>query len=212
MSTQLESGVWTEDGSDLLSQPLINFFARRRIAISLIGFVSLLLVNLLVVQTIPRNPFQLTNLAEVLAIVLLIVGLAIRSWAAGTLNKSREVTVQGPYAMTRNPLYIGSFMMMTAFCIWLRDLPTFLFVAGPMFLLYCLQIHFEEKRLLFLFADDWSSYAARVPRFIPRQIPAQAFRGWTRMEWLRNREYRTVLASMAGVLGIYVWHILRTQL
>jgi hypothetical protein len=109
--------------------------------------------------------------------------------------------------MTRNPLYIGSFMMMIAFSIWLRDLPTFLFIIGPMTVLYRLQVSFEEKRLLFLFRDAWIDYTRRVPRFLPRRIPAEAFAGWTSFEWVRNREYRTVLACLAGMVAIYAWRL-----
>lgn len=209
VSANVETGVWTADGSDLLSQPLINFLARRRIAISLAGFIGLLLINLLIFRTIPLNPFDFSNAYSLLASVLLLGGLAIRSWSAGTLNKSREVTDDGPYALTRNPLYIGSFMMMIAFAIWLRDLPTFLFILGPMSLLYRTQVLFEEKRLSFLFGDAWTAYAKRVPRFIPRHFPpAEAFQGWTLFEWRRNREYRAILATAIGVLGIYAWHML----
>lgn len=208
MSTQVSTGTWTENGGALLSQPILNFFARRRIAISLIGFISLASYNLLIRKTIPVNPFAFDDYRAAIAMVLMVVGLAIRSWSAGTLNKSREVTQHGPYAMTRNPLYLGSFLMMFAYCILLRDLALAAFVAGPMVGLYWLQVRFEEKRLLHLFPKDWPGYTTNVPRFIPTQIPADAFRGWTRFEWLRNREYKTVLATSTGVLAVFAWHIL----
>lgn len=212
MSTQVQSGTWTEDGSNLLSQPLLNFFARRRIAISLIGFVTLLLINLFVRRAVPLNPFSLGDPRVPLALGLLLTGLLIRTWAAGSLNKSREVTQHGPYAITRNPLYIGSFLVMFAFCILLRDLPTFLFVAGPMTFLYWLQVRFEEKRLLFLFPQAWPEYARRVPRFIPCRLSREALEGWSRFEWKRNREYKACLASAFGVLGVYIWHLISQRI
>lgn len=213
VTTKIESGVWTEDGSDLLSHPVINFLARRRIAISLIGFVGLLMVNLVFQKTVPLNPIQFNSVASLTGLCLLIFGLLIRSWSAGTLNKSREVTDIGPYAVVRNPLYIGSFSMMIAFAIWLRDMPTFLFIIGPLLLLYRIQILFEEKRLAFMFRDQWTVYARRVPRFFPSHLPCRAAcSGWTMFEWFRNREYRTLLATLAGVLAVYAWHVLSPQL
>ena len=212
MSTQVQTGQWTEDGGRLLSQPLLNFAARRRIAISLCGFIGLTLYNLFVRQTIPLSPFSIGDLRTAVAIGLLGLGLGIRSWAAGTLNKSREVTQQGPYALSRNPLYVGSFLMMFGFCILMQDLVCFLFVAGPMAFLYWLQIQFEEKRLGFMFPDSWPDYFNRVPRVLSFRWNQEALKGWTRFEWLRNREYKTILASFGGLLAVYVWRIISLQL
>ncbi len=213
MTINIESGVWTEDGSDLLSHPVINFLARRRVAISLIGFAVLLTANIVFQEMLPLNPFELESAASLAGLCLLMFGLVLRSWAAGTLNKSREVTDIGPYSLVRNPLYIGSFSMMIAFAIWLRDLPTFIFIVGPLFGLYRIQILFEEKRLAFMFGDEWTAYARRVPRLFPSEWPGTAtYSGWTMFEWFRNREYRTLLATLTGVLAVYAWHVLGSQL
>lgn len=217
MSTQVQStgaqpGQWTEDGGKLLSQPFVNFIARRRIAISLIGFLSLMSYNLFIKGTIPLNPFDLTDLRTLIALAMLATGLGIRSWAAGTLNKSREVTQHGPYAIVRNPLYVGSFLMMFAFCVLLRDFASFLFVAGPICFVYWLQVQFEEKRLLFMFPNEWPDYACRVPRFIPNRMPRNAFQGWTKFEWLRNREYKAISASAFGLVAVFGWRLISSQI
>jgi len=44
---------------------------------------------------------------------VILVGLVVRGWAAGVLEKNRELAVSGPYAFTRNPLYLGSFVIGT---------------------------------------------------------------------------------------------------
>lgn len=212
MSTQIQSGTWTEDGADLLSNPVINFFARRRILISLVGFIGCVLFNLFALRTIPWNPLALTHWPVGLAWLFLLLGLAIRSWAAGSLNKSRHLTQTGPYALTRNPLYLGSFLIMAAYCLLLRDLPSLLFALGPLTALYRLQVHFEEKRLLFLFPQEWPGYAARVPRWLPQAFPPAACEGWSWFEWKRNREFRLLLGTLAGVVAVTVWHTLSLQL
>lgn len=205
MSSQVHGSSWTS-GNSLVSQPLVNFFARRRIAISLIGFTVLIVTNVFIRRTIPHNPLEFSNAWVLGALVMLNTGLAIRSWSAGTLNKSRELTTHGPYALTRNPLYIGSFLMMFAFCILCKDLPTLLFVAGPMAFLYRLQVMFEEQRLERLFPAQWPSYFQSTPRFIPWRWRRNAFQGWTRYEWMRNREYRALAATGMGIGLIYLWH------
>ncbi|MEM7475234.1 MAG: isoprenylcysteine carboxylmethyltransferase family protein [Planctomycetota bacterium] len=208
MESTAKTEIWTENGRELLSNPFLNFCARRRVAFSLIGFIGLTTLNVAVRQTTPVHPFDLSDRFACLALALILVGLAIRSWAAGTLNKSREVTQHGPYALTRNPLYLGSFSMMIGFCILMRDPFTLLFVIGPMAFLYWLQIIFEEKRLAFLFPRDWQEYCSQVPRLLPRRYSSRVFEGWTSFEWLRNREYKSLLASIFGVAAIYAWHLL----
>lgn len=211
LSSQVQSQVWGAGPGASVRQQLLNFFARRRIAISLIGFTGLSLGNVLIRKTVPHNPFAWGEPAVTMALALLATGLVIRSWAAGTLNKSRELTTHGPYALSRNPLYIGSFLMMFAFCMMCRDWPTLAFVAGPMMFLYWLQVRFEEQRLERLFPEEWHRYKVSTPRFIPHRVTRTAFSGWTTAEWCRNREYRTLAASAIGVMAVYLWHIIRLR-
>lgn len=206
MSTQTPSSTWSADEQISFGQSVINFLARRRIAISLIGFGTLVFFNVAIRRTIPLNPLEVLNPWVASALLMFAIGLAIRSWSAGTLNKSRQLTTHGPYALTRNPLYVGSFLMMFAFCIFCRDLPTALFVAGPMVFLYRMQVLFEEQRLGRLFPSEWPAYKASVPRFMPRIFRSNAIGGWTLDEWKRNREYRTLAASLGALAIICVWH------
>ncbi len=169
-----------------------------------------MLLNVFVMQTIPRNPLAFTSLGSLLGSGLLLAGLAVRSWSAGTLNKSRELTVVGPYSLVRNPLYVGSFLMMMGFCILCRDWPTMLFVAGPMSYLYWKQVRFEENKLSRLFPMQWSDYIKTTPRFIPLRLNRAVLGGWSMFEWQRNREYQAIVASLCGVAAVWLWFVLRT--
>lgn len=189
--------------------PLRNWLARRRVAISLIGFLSLLAFNVFGQKTIPHNPLHLADPWVIGALGLIGLGLLVRSWAAGTLNKSRELTTTGPYSMSRNPLYLGSFVMMFGFCILCRDWPTLVFVAGPLTLLYFVQVEFEEVRLSKMFPQQWPDYYKSTPRLFPKRLPKAVFEGWSKMEWLRNREYRAVAATGLGLLAVAGWHYAR---
>ncbi len=191
----------------------MHWLTRRRIAISLLGFAGLVLLNVVIVRTVPLNPLQVTQPWVCTALLLIALGLAIRSWSAGTLNKSRELTTVGPYALVRNPLYCGSFLLMIGFCVLCRDVPTLLFVAGPMSLLYWVQVRFEEKRLASLFPTQWPDYAGSVPRFFPNLMRVRSwrptlFQGWSVAEWLRNREYNALAGCGLGLLGVYIWNSL----
>lgn len=133
--------------ADSASIPFYEWVVRRRVTISLIGFTILATVNLGLMKTRPLDPLDWTYAPTVGVCLLILSGLGIRSWAAGTLHKSESLTQVGPYALVRNPLYVGSFLMMFGFCGLLRDIPTALFVAGPMVAIYRVTTLREEKNL-----------------------------------------------------------------
>lgn len=187
------------------------WLARRRIALSLTGFTSLVFLNMFGRETVPHNPSAWTDPVVAFALLLLLGGLAIRSWSAGTLNKSRELTMVGPYALIRNPLYVGSFLMMIAFGILCRDWLVLLFVLGPMSLLYRFQIGYEEQWLSQLFPGQWNTYQRCTPRFVPNGLPSAVWTGWSLSEWKRNREYRAVLAVALGLVLILAWRAVRVS-
>lgn len=188
---------------------LQDWLARRRIMLSLIGFTSLITFNVCIQQTVPYNPFAVTEPTVILAIALLVVGVGIRSWSAGTLKKSRSLTTVGPYAMVRNPLYVGSFLMMFGFCLLCRDWPTLAFVVGPLSFLYWLQVRVEECRLAQLFPTEWPNYMQQTPRFLPYRFSRRLLCGWSLSEWLCNREYRALTATAVGIVAIFAWYMAR---
>ncbi len=188
-----------------VSVTLVQWLTRRRIAISLIGFSILASTNLLVVGAIPCNPLMVTQPQVAIGLMAVMAGLLIRTWSAGTLNKSREITASGPYAIVRNPLYIGSFLMMLGFCVLCRDWATLLFVAGPVTWLYWLQVRVEETRLGEMFPSQWPAYRERVPRFIPHRLTRGALSGWSASMWWMNREHRALVTSLLSLLAIYIW-------
>ncbi len=93
-----------------------------------------------------------------------------------------------------------------------KDIPTLVFVAGPLTLLYFVQVEFEEVRLSRMFPQVWSSYVASTPRLFPRRITKAVWHGWSQMEWLRNREYRAIGATLLGLAAVTAWHYARTQM
>ena len=106
-----------------------------------------------------------------MSLPLIIFGESIRIWAAGTLHKTKELTVSGPYAYTRNPLYIGSFLVGLGFIVlgqswWLVTIMLLLFWA-----IYKGTVQHEENNLIIHFKDKFELYKKNVPRLIPRFSP-----------------------------------------
>jgi protein-S-isoprenylcysteine O-methyltransferase Ste14 len=137
------------------------------------------------------------------------LGLTVRAAASGHIRKNREVTTTGPYAYTRNPLYLGSVLIAVGFVIAARNLWIAAFALLMFVAIYLPVIRAEEAYLQCEFAS-YSEYAAQVPRLLPRLTPyrssvdnqSAAGSGFSRELYLKHREYQALLGSvlMIGAL------------
>lgn len=191
----------------LSNHPVVAWLVRRRIHISLVVFIALIAEDVIT----GVKPHNLVNLREHHAgwgVALVLAGLGIRSWAAGTLHKWAELTTGGPYGLVRHPLYVGSFLMMIGFCTIIDDGENILFVAGPLLALYLLAVLKEERNLAQKFPAEWAQFTRSVPRFLPRRLPMRPFASWRVSQWLANREYQAVLASLCGLAALEIWRLI----
>jgi len=132
---------------------------------------------------------------------LAVLGEAIRIWASGHIDKTRALASGGPYAHTRNPLYLGSLVMglglaVGAWSPWVAGA-----VAAYFALFYPAVIREEAAFLRGRFGADYEAWSSAVPLFLPRLTPggprASRF-SWQRVR--QNREWRTALALPAVLL------------
>jgi hypothetical protein len=139
-----------------------------------------------------------------------LLGLALRAFAAGCLDKNSTLAVGGPYAYTRNPLYLGSFLMGLGFSIACGSWMLGGIFAVYFLLVYSLVMRREEGFLRQQFGETHARYAARVPFFFPafRTVPAteKAFR-WER--YRKNREYEAALGYLAAMVFLFLKFRLR---
>jgi protein-S-isoprenylcysteine O-methyltransferase Ste14 len=134
-----------------------------------------------------------------------LLGLAFRAWSAGHIRKNDALATSGPYAHTRNPLYLGSFVLGLGFTIasgrpWLGLLFAALFLG-----IYLPVMRVEASTLSQLFGDDYARYAAAVPLFIPRitayRDPKTVGVKFDPGLYLRYREYQAALGlALAWIL------------
>jgi protein-S-isoprenylcysteine O-methyltransferase Ste14 len=187
-------------------EKFVNLLVRWRVRITAIVFVALIAED--VVEGI--KPHDLTNIHDMKTVVgcgLVMAGLALRSWAAGMLQKDAQLTTSGPYGIIRNPLYVGSFLLMIGFCTLVGDAENIWFVLGPLLALYVIRVLREERTLSRIFGDQWHSYVRSVPRFFPRRLPRFSFADWNLSQWLGNREYRAVSAVFVGLIALEAWRL-----
>ena len=106
-----------------------------------------------------------------LGLAFVVPGVLIRGWAASAIRKNRVLTTHGPYAFTRNPLYLGSFLIGIGFGIASAQLWILALFLVFFLLVYGLTMRREERRLAERFGEDFDRYFNAVPRFLPRPRP-----------------------------------------
>jgi protein-S-isoprenylcysteine O-methyltransferase Ste14 len=129
------------------------------------------------------------------------LGALVRIWAAGYIDKGKALATDGPYALTRNPLYLGSLIMGLGVLVAGR-LYWFLLPFGLLYLvLYIPVMKREEQELHQGYGDAFLDYVGRVPMFFPRLAPARLASStflWSRVK--RNREHRHLLGLVIAEL------------
>lgn len=135
---------------------------------------------------------------------LVVLGLAVRAWAAGHLRREAPVTVSGPYAHLRHPLYLGSGLVVAGFAV-AGGLAWLAFMLGLYFVLLFVPVLRREERQRRAAAPElYADYANRVPAFLPRLQPGQRAQPGARFDpqlYLRNREWRAALGCL-GLLAL----------
>lgn len=128
-------------------------------------------------------------------LALALPGEALRLWASGHIDKTRSLATGGPYAHTRNPLYLGSLLLALGVSVAAAS-PWAVLALAIYFLAFYPSVMREEATfLLRRFPEEYAAWAQHVPAFMPRLVAAGP--RTSRFDWPRvraNREWRTVLA------------------
>ena len=153
---------------------------------------------LLVIFAKPHTP------GIVVGLVLIVLGEGIRIWAAGHLQKNETLTVTGPYAYVKNPLYIGSIFIATGFCI-LADNIYFLAAVTFMFCFHYIPYkkRVEGDRLRKIFGSRFEDYDQKVPDYIPSWKPySDQKKSWRFGDFIENSEEGILMIVVVGILLI----------
>ena len=137
-----------------------------------------------------------------------VIGLWIRAWASGHVRKNQELTISGPYGHTRNPLYLGTFLLGIGVAVG-GGTAWFVAVFASFYLLIYVPVMMAEAETLReLFGEEYPSYEREVPLFVPRLTPyrpsnvvgnkdyrsrSDVIRRFDLSQYLRHREYRAAV-------------------
>jgi protein-S-isoprenylcysteine O-methyltransferase Ste14 len=138
-----------------------------------------------------------------------LAGLLLRGWAAGCLDKNRLLATTGPYAHTRNPLYLGTALVAAGLVIASRQAALAVLCAAVFYLIYLPVIQLEEQHLRKLF-PEYDDYARQIPALWPHfRANLEHVRGnpFAWRFYSQNREYEAAAAYAAG-LALLVWKAL----
>jgi protein-S-isoprenylcysteine O-methyltransferase Ste14 len=190
-----------------LLHSIAQFLIRRRIVLSGLLFIAPIAADVLT-GVKPHDLIDYRDPTSIFGLALVLSGLAIRSWSAGVLRKDRELTTTGPYRLIRNPLYVGSFLMMFGFCELIGDPKNIFYILGPVLLMYLIKVRGEEQLLSERFAAEWRQYARSTPRFIPRTVRLDLTAAWSAEQWMRSREYQALATTLAALVAIKIWQVI----
>jgi Phospholipid methyltransferase len=144
------------------------------------------------------------------SLILVVPGVWLRAYAAGYVRKNAELTFTGPYAYTRNPLYLGSMMIAFGFAMAAGSWVILIALAALFAVIYIPTILSEESYLREHFAG-FDAYAAKVPRLLPRLTPAafpvdeNASGGrFSAEQWRHHHEYNALMGAGAIYLALAV--------
>jgi protein-S-isoprenylcysteine O-methyltransferase Ste14 len=132
-----------------------------------------------------------------------LCGLWLRAWAAGHLRKNQALAESGPYAYTRNPLYVGTFITALGFAAAARSALLALLFAAVFLLVYLPAIELEEQHLTAIL-PGYTAYAARVPLITPRWSALRGAQRFSLAQYRRNREYEALLGWSVGAAWLLV--------
>ena len=137
-----------------------------------------------------------------------VIGLGLRAYASGYVRKASALVTTGPYAYTRNPLYLGSLIIAAGFVVAARSFWIALAASAIFLAIYLPVMRFEEQFLRSQF-PEFDDYARRVPRLLPRLSSEAGQQGDFSLNlYWKHREYNAALgaaATLAALIFKLVW-------
>jgi protein-S-isoprenylcysteine O-methyltransferase Ste14 len=140
------------------------------------------------------------------------IGLWLRGFAAGYLHKKEILTVTGPYAYTRNPLYLGSAILALGTGIATHSWFSATILLAYFALFYSVVMRREEKELQLRHGAAFEEYARAVPLFLPRltavKLPGASAGAFSLAQYKKNHEWQAPVGFLLLlILLLVIWAV-----
>lgn len=139
-----------------------------------------------------------------------LIGLLIRAYAAGYLHKQEVLTMTGPYAYTRNPLYLGSSLLALGAGVATRSWVSAALLLVYFAVFYSMVMRREELELRRRHGAAFDVYAKVVPLFFPRFAGAatNGAGAFSLAQYKKNREWKAALGFLLLlVILLAIWRL-----
>lgn len=137
-----------------------------------------------------------------------LIGLWVRAYAAGYLHKQEVLTVTGPYAYTRNPLYLGSAILALGAGIATRSWISSVILIVYFAVFYSIVMRREANELRLRHGASFEAYARAVPLFIPRltavKLPGDSAGSFSVSQYKKNHEWQAAAGFLFLLLVLLV--------
>jgi len=145
-----------------------------------------------------------TLTSMLIGVIFSIFGFSLRAWAAGHLEKEKNLTTSGPYQYTRHPLYLGNFILGLSLCIGANSLWGWIVFFVYFSIFYPALIIEETYKLKKLFPEKYKEYEKNVPCLFPnfKKVKEKNSEKFRFSLYKKNREHRAILG------GFIIWLIL----
>jgi len=137
----------------------------------------------------------------------MMIGMFFRAWSSGYINKDKELATEGPYSLTRNPLYFGNLLLGAGIAIASNNWLTVSICAAYYFSFFTFLIAIERKRMKSRFGPLYEDWAKHANLFFPKIKKIEKF-NFNIAFYMKNREYRVLFYSLF-IIAVLVIKFLR---
>lgn len=188
-----------------MKQTLFRFVTKKRMPISF-TLVGSIIIYLIVSGHRPNSILPGISPIGFIGAFIAFWGVFMRSWAAGVIKKQKVLATEGPYALCRHPLYLGSFFMATGFLLIIGHYVATLAVIAIILSVYIPTIRKEERVISEQFESDWPDYARNVGLFYPKKLTNKLWISWSFSQWFKNKEFQASIVAIIALLLVQYWH------
>jgi protein-S-isoprenylcysteine O-methyltransferase Ste14 len=133
----------------------------------------------------------------------MMIGMFFRAWSSGYINKDMELATEGPYSLTRNPLYFGNLLLGTGIAIACGNWYSIVVFVVYYFSFFTFLIAFERKRMKRRFGAQYEAWAKQANLFFPKIRRIRKF-NFNIAFYMQNREYRVLFYSLFVIAVLIV--------
>jgi protein-S-isoprenylcysteine O-methyltransferase Ste14 len=136
----------------------------------------------------------------------IVFGMAFRAWSAGYIFKNEELATSGPYELTRNPLYFGSFLLGVGIAVGGNNIYSYLIFVVYYFSFFPFLMYIEHKRLKKKFGKKYEDWYKKSNTFFPKIKKVKKF-NFNISYYMKNKEYKGLYFSFF-VIAVYILKVL----